>query len=123
MDFTKYALRPGGILLPQGVDYRKWAVIACDQFTSQPEYWADVEKLVGSAPSTLNMIYPEAWLHQGDARIPGSTEPCAGRSRGCSNRPRRALCMVERQVSTGTRLGLVGRGGPGKVRLPARSKG
>ena len=40
----------------------KWAVIACDQFTSQPEYWERVEETVGDAPSTLKLIFPEAKL-------------------------------------------------------------
>ena len=51
------------ILLPKkGVDMNAWAVIACDQFTSQMDYWEDVEKLVGSKPSTLRMMFPEAYL-------------------------------------------------------------
>ena len=51
------------ILLPKkGVDMNAWAVIACDQFTSNMEYWEDVEKLVGNKPSTLRMMFPEAYL-------------------------------------------------------------
>ena len=50
------------ILLPENVDMRKWAVIACDQFTSRPDYWQRVSDYVGSAPSTLHMILPEANL-------------------------------------------------------------
>ena len=41
---------------------RKWAVIACDQFTGEPAYWHEVERIVGDAPSTLKMILPEASL-------------------------------------------------------------
>ena len=57
-----------GIQIPQvylpkkGTDLTKWAVIACDQFTSQPEYWQKVEKLVGDKPSTYNLILPEVFL-------------------------------------------------------------
>ncbi len=57
-----------GIQIPQiylprkGTDLTKWAVIACDQFTSEPEYWQEVEKLVGNAPSTYNLILPEVFL-------------------------------------------------------------
>ena len=40
----------------------KWAVVACDQFTSEPEYWQAVEQTVGDAPSTLRLILPEANL-------------------------------------------------------------
>ena len=51
------------ILLPrEGTDLKKWAVIACDQYTSEPEYWADCEKEVGSAPSALNLVLPEVYL-------------------------------------------------------------
>ncbi|MEX2445379.1 MAG: DUF1015 domain-containing protein [Alkalispirochaeta sp.] len=55
------------VILPQpAVDLKKWAVIACDQFTSDPEYWQSVTDFVGNAPSTLHMIVPEIYLSQGD---------------------------------------------------------
>lgn len=57
------------ILLPRNVDLEKWCVVACDQFTSEPEYWKQAEEIVGDAPSTLNLVYPEAYLSEGDARI------------------------------------------------------
>ncbi len=51
------------ILIPQqGTDFKKWAVIACDQYTSEPEYWDSCEKEVGDAPSTLNLVLPEVYL-------------------------------------------------------------
>lgn len=51
------------VLLPRpGVDLHKWAVIACDQFTSEPEYWQAVADEVGDAPSTLHLILPEVYL-------------------------------------------------------------
>ncbi|MBQ9009049.1 MAG: DUF1015 domain-containing protein [Clostridia bacterium] len=50
------------ILIPEKVEMEKWAVIACDQFTSQPEYWNEVKEIVGNCPSTLSLIYPEVWL-------------------------------------------------------------
>ena len=61
---------PADILLPDAAaDFEKWAVVACDQFTSQPEYWRKAAEIVGDAPSTLNLVYPEAYLAEGDARI------------------------------------------------------
>ena len=51
---------PANILLPNVSSMEKWAVIACDQFVSQPEYWAQVRELVADAPSTLQLILPEA---------------------------------------------------------------
>lgn len=57
------------ILIPQGVDFQKWSVVACDQYTSEPEYWKDIESEVGSAPSSLHIVFPEAFLSEGNARI------------------------------------------------------
>ena len=60
--FDAAGFYPADILLPRAADMKKWAVIACDQFTSQPEYWQAVEEEVGDAPSTLRLILPEARL-------------------------------------------------------------
>lgn len=60
------------ILLPDftKVDARKWAVIACDQFTSEPHYWEKADAIVGDAPSTLRIILPEVYLSETEKRIP-----------------------------------------------------
>lgn len=56
------------VLLPRtGVDLSKWAVVACDQYTSEPDYWREVERIVGDAPSTLRLIFPEVYLGKPDA--------------------------------------------------------
>lgn len=52
----------GNILLPKNTDMTKWSVVACDQYTSEPEYWNDVEKIVGDVPSTLKLTLPEIYL-------------------------------------------------------------
>lgn len=52
----------GNILLPKNTDMTKWSVVACDQYTSEPEYWNDVEKIVGDASSTLKLTLPEIYL-------------------------------------------------------------
>ena len=57
--FEKLGFYPANILMPKGQDMHKWAVVACDQFTSEPEYWQAVEEKVGDAPSTLRLILPE----------------------------------------------------------------
>lgn len=58
------------ILMPkEGTDLYKWSVIACDQYTSQPEYWAEAEKIVGEAPSALKLILPEVYLESDDEEI------------------------------------------------------
>ena len=55
------------IMLPrEGTDLSKWAVIACDQYTSQPEYWAETDRIVGDAPSTLRLTLPEVYLEDAD---------------------------------------------------------
>lgn len=59
--------RPAEILLPTVEDMTAWSVVACDQFTSEPEYWQEVRKRVDDKPSTLNMILPEAELGVKDA--------------------------------------------------------
>lgn len=57
------------ILMPaDGIDLSKWAVIACDQYTSQPAYWENVKKYIGKSPSTFNIIFPEAFLEDDDAQ-------------------------------------------------------
>ena len=53
---------PANILLPKVEDMSKWAVIACDQFSSQPEYWDDVREITKDSISTMNLILPEAEL-------------------------------------------------------------
>lgn len=60
--FEKLGFYPADILLPKNCDMNKWAVVACDQFTSEPEYWQAVEQHVGKEPSTLRLILPEANL-------------------------------------------------------------
>lgn len=51
------------LLLPKrGLDMTRWATVACDQYTSEPEYWKSVDEFVGEKPSTLRMIFPEAFL-------------------------------------------------------------
>lgn len=55
------------ILLPKkGIDMTKWAVVACDQYTSQPDYWDSVEKIVGDAPSMFRLTLPEIYLESPD---------------------------------------------------------
>jgi len=62
------SFRTPRVLLPKaGIDLAKWAVIACDQYTSEPSYWQNVAAEVGDAPSSLHLIFPEAYLGMPDA--------------------------------------------------------
>ena len=61
----KNIIKAPNIMMPnEKVDMTKWAVVACDQFTSQPEYWQELAEFVGDAPSTLKVIFPEAHLNR-----------------------------------------------------------
>ncbi len=59
---------PADILIPREADMTKWSVIAVDQFTSESDYWRDVENTVGGAPSTLRMVIPENYLEKIDVQ-------------------------------------------------------
>lgn len=52
---------PANILLPKS-GFERWAVIACDQYTSEPDYWKSVKEYVGDSPSALNIVFPEVYL-------------------------------------------------------------
>ncbi|WP_124100187.1 DUF1015 domain-containing protein [Ruminococcus sp. Marseille-P6503] len=60
------AFKKADILLPKNTDMSKWAVVACDQYTSQPEYWLETEKLAAGSKSALNLILPEVYLESPD---------------------------------------------------------
>ena len=104
-----------GIQIPQvylpkkGIDLTKWAVIACDQFTSQPEYWNDVEKIVGDAPSTLNLTFPEVYLEKpgGEERIKNVQASMRKYLEEDILQPHDGLVYVERTVAGKTRKGIV----------------
>ena len=70
MKDSNIALSTGEILLPaHGLNYEKWAVVACDQFTAEPDYWHGVEAFVGDAPSSLRIVLPEIYLEERKQRI------------------------------------------------------
>lgn len=104
-----------GILIPTvylprpGVDLTKWAVIAVDQFTSEPEYWEQVEQTVGGAPSTFRLTLPEIYLEK-----PGEAERIQAIQAATRQyldagilQPREGLIYVERTAGGKTRKGLM----------------
>lgn len=98
------------IFLPAaGTDLGRWAVIACDQFTSQPEYWRKVEELVGGAPSTLNLVLPEVHLEQPgeEQRVQHIQSTMHDYLERGILQPRNGLIYVERTVDGKTRRGLM----------------
>lgn len=62
----KIPFKAGNILIPKNVDMHKWSVVACDQYTSEPDYWNEVKNIVGKSPSTLNLTLPEIYLEDED---------------------------------------------------------
>ncbi|MBE5778338.1 MAG: DUF1015 domain-containing protein [Clostridiales bacterium] len=102
---------PGQLLLPKpGSDLSAWACVACDQFTSQPEYWQDVELQVGSKPSAYRIILPECYLAKSDELIPGIHQTMADYVANGTLVPavEQGFILVERITPAGARLGLVG---------------
>ena len=99
------------ILLPASqIDRSKWAVIACDQFTSEPEYWNQVEEKVGESPSTLSLIYPEVYLGGDDSRISKIRDTMIQYLRDgvFDTAVEDGYVFVIRTTESGRRLGLVG---------------
>ncbi len=69
MSYTwkQLGLKIPNIMLPkEGADYSKWAIVACDQYTSDPSYWQKAEEIVADAPSTLRLMLPEFYLGHPD---------------------------------------------------------
>ena len=99
------------ILLPRD-NFEKWSVIACDQFTSEPEYWNEVENIVGSAPSTLRVMLPEIFLDHNitDEHIAKINDTMVKYiDDGYLVEHKDAMMYVEREQSDGTiRHGIVG---------------
>lgn len=66
--FEKVGLHIPEVMLPsKEINLSKWSVVACDQYTSQPEYWEEVQAFIDGSPSTLKMILPEVYLEEEDA--------------------------------------------------------
>ena len=100
------------ILLPDfnKVNGEKWATVACDQFTSEPEYWEEADRFVGGEPSALRVILPEVYLSESDARVPTINKTMDEYLEGVFVNHPDALIFVERtQASGGVRRGLIGR--------------
>lgn len=109
-NFPKLGFQIPDILLPKAdIDPSRWAVIACDQFTSEPEYWEQVEKAVGDSPSTFHMILPEVMLG-----TPGEKDRIQSTQLAMKQYlekdlfiQRQGFILVERQTTSKTRYGLM----------------
>jgi hypothetical protein len=110
--FDGLPFKPADILLPRDCDLSLWSVVACDQYTSQPEYWQRVEERVGRAPSALRLILPESCLEgpsvETDIMEVNNTMSRYLREGRFQEYPD-ALIYVERTLDSGkVRRGLVG---------------
>ncbi|MCF0106058.1 MAG: DUF1015 domain-containing protein [Holdemanella sp.] len=106
----KNCFREAKMLLPnKEVDLKTWAIIACDQFTSQPEYWHEVEKRIEDKPSTYNLVYPEVYLDEKMQRINTIHDNMdAYLNEGILNQEIQGYIYVKRMTTTGIRHGLIG---------------
>ena len=104
---------PADILLPKDCSMPVWSVVACDQYTSQPEYWKRVEQRIGTEPSTLGMILPESRLKDPDvetqiAQI--NNTMTQNLQQGIFREYPNSMIYVERSISNGKiRRGLIGK--------------
>jgi hypothetical protein len=109
-DWNLAAIAPADILLPgPEVNLSAWAVVACDQYTSQMEYWKKAESLVVEKPSTLRLTLPEIYLAQSSERVPGIHEAMADYlQKGIlREKVKGGFVLTERTTESGSRLGLV----------------
>ena len=103
-------LVPNVMLPPKGTDFSKWAVVACDQFTSQPEYWEAARKFIGDAPTTLDLFLPEAFLgKEGEAERIATIRKNMREymAKGILETKPQGFVLVKRSVAGNTRWGLV----------------
>lgn len=107
----KHCFHAADILLPGHISMTRWACIACDQFSSQMDYWERVQAVVAESPSTYHMIYPEALLRQGnpETRIASIHQTMRDYlAAGLFETHRRSFIYLERVVPGGVRRGLIG---------------
>ena len=109
IDWTSLGIRPARFLLPKPEHLNRfWPIIACDQYTSQPEIWEEADHQVGDRPSTLRLIIPEAFLDRTEElkqKALLAMEDYLARDLFTELPP--GIILVERQTQSGTRLGLV----------------
>lgn len=107
-EINESPVRCGAFLLPAPEYMEKWPVVACDQYTAEPAYWAQVAEIVGDAPSALRLILPEAYLHEDNGRIAEIHKTMEkyveeGFFARCIN----GMVLVERTTESGVRVGVV----------------
>lgn len=96
------------LLLPaKRLDYSKFATVACDQYSADPAYWDDVDRIVGDAPSSLRMMLPEAWLKEPERAKDINATQQRYLDQGVLDDVGECVVYVRRGTSGGVRRGLV----------------
>ena len=107
----KACFRSTNILLPKkNTNMYQWSVVACDQYTSQQDYWENVQGIVKDAPSTYNLIFPEVYLGKDEQRISNVHQAMKQylEHQILQETIQDGFVLVERETESGIRLGLVG---------------
>jgi uncharacterized protein (DUF1015 family) len=119
MNVVERKLAELGVAIPEvlipapGINLEKWAVIACDQFTQDKNYWKEAAAFAGEEPSALRVILPEVYLDSPDKnktieKIQGEMAGYLAENSNIFRKPRRACIYVERDLRDGaTRRGLI----------------
>lgn len=112
-NFKDFGFLPADVLLPkEGTDLTKFSVVACDQYTSEPEYWEKADEIVGDAPSALRMILPEVYLDED--KLENQVEEINAKmaeylAKDIFNEYKNSFVYVERTQNNGqVRKGLIG---------------
>src|SRR5699024_4301979 len=110
VQFQGLGVTPTNLLLPrEGTHPTTWAVLACDQHTSEPAWWEETALEVGDAPSTLRLILPECYLGESDTRIPAIHQAMEEYLREgiLTQAVTEGMILTERYTASGARVGLV----------------
>ena len=110
MTYENVGILPCELLLPaEHIAPETWACVACDQYTSQPEYWQQAAEIVGDAPSCMKLVLPECYLPETAQRVPQIHAEMAKYAVDGTLQPRvkEGFVLVERSTESGKRVGLV----------------
>ena len=100
------------ILLPEvrNTDMTKWSIIACDQYTSEPEYWDRARELVGECPSTLDLFLPEIYLSESERAVPAINAKMREYTKNILCEHKNTMIYLKRIIPDGrVREGIVGK--------------
>lgn len=109
--YEQISFFPADIYLPEKADMTKWSVVACDQYTSQPDYWKEVEDFVADSPSAYNVVLPELYLNNDNVneKITSINKTMDDYLDGVLKEYKNSYIYIERTLNNGkVRRGIVG---------------